>query len=215
MLNFAEPEPLPRPVGTKKHWVVQPSGGEVMSKAFVKEDGAGAADDDRDGDDGSVPGGKNYITPAGAERLRKELKKLRYEERPEVTKVVSWAAGNGDRSENGDYLYGKKRLREIDRRMRFLAKRLESAEIVDPLAVTVDYVQFGATVTIRFEDDSERTYSIVGIDEVDVNRGRISWMSPLARALFKAREGDIVTFNSPKGQQDIEILAVEYRSIDD
>jgi transcription elongation factor GreB len=182
-----------------------------MSKAFTRED-------DRDDADTSpevkVPQGKNYITPAGAERLRQEFKKLRYEERPEVTRVVSWAAGNGDRSENGDYLYGKKRLREIDKRMRFLAKRLESAEIIDPTAITVDYVQFGATVTVLFEDDTERTYAIVGIDEIDVSRGRISWQSPLARALLKAQEGDVVTFNSPKGAQEVEVLTVLYVFID-
>jgi transcription elongation factor GreB len=184
-----------------------------MSKAFVKEDGDAGSGDEPEVD-ASVPGGKNYMTPAGAERMRQELRKLRYEERPEVTRVVSWAAGNGDRSENGDYLYGKKRLREIDKRMRFLAKRLESAEIVDPLAIKVTYVQFGATVTIRFEDDSEKRYSIVGIDEVDLPKGRISWMSPLARALMRASAGDIVTFNSPKGQQEIEIIAVEYLTLD-
>ncbi len=183
-----------------------------MSKAFTRDGDENNTEVDTEVD-ASVPGGKNYITPAGAERLRAELRKLRYEERPEVTKTVAWAAGNGDRSENGDYLYGKKRLREIDKRMRFLAKRLEAAEVVDPLAITVDYVQFGATVNIRFEDDSERTYSIVGVDEVDVSKGRISWMSPLARALLKAREGDIVTFNSPKGQQDVEVLSVVYKEL--
>jgi transcription elongation factor GreB len=181
-----------------------------MSKAFTKED---SASEDVEHEP-KVPGGKNYITPAGAERMRQELRKLRYEERPEVTRVVSWAAGNGDRSENGDYLYGKKRLREIDKRMRFLAKRLESAEIVDPLSIQVSYVQFGATVTIRYEDDSEKTYSIVGVDEVDLAKGRISWMSPLARALMRANEGDLVTFHSPKGQQDVEIVAVRYIVID-
>ena len=184
-----------------------------MSKAFVRED-----DGDRETDDDtepvSIPGGKNYMTPAGAERMRAELRKLRYEERPEVTKTVAWAAGNGDRSENGDYLYGKKRLREIDRRMRFLAKRLESAEIVDPLAVKADIVQFGATVTIRFEDDTEKTYSIVGVDEVDVAKGRISWQSPLARSLFRASEGDFVTFDSPEGRQEIEIVRLEYLALD-
>ncbi len=183
-----------------------------MSKAFTRDGDENNTEVDRDVD-ASIPGGKNYITPAGAERLRAELKKLRYEERPEVTKVVSWAAGNGDRSENGDYLYGKKRLREIDKRMRFLAKRLESAEVVDPLAINVEYVQFGATVTLRFEDDSEKTYSIVGVDEVDVNRGRISWMSPLAKALLKAKAGDYVTFHSPKGEQEVEVLAVVYKEL--
>jgi transcription elongation factor GreB len=183
-----------------------------MSKAFTRDGDENNTEVDTEVD-ASVPGGKNYITPAGAERLRAELKKLRYEERPEVTKVVSWAAGNGDRSENGDYLYGKKRLREIDKRMRFLAKRLEAAEVVDPLAIQVEYVQFGATVTLRFEDDTEKTYSIVGVDEVDVNQGRISWMSPLARALLKAKAGDYVTFHSPKGEQEVEVLAVVYREL--
>jgi transcription elongation factor GreB len=184
-----------------------------MSKAFVKGDGD--ADHDNDTDvELPIPGGKNYMTPAGAERMRQELRKLRYEERPEVTRVVSWAAGNGDRSENGDYLYGKKRLREIDKRMRFLAKRLESAEIVDPLSIQAGYVQFGATVTIRYEDDTEKTFCIVGIDEVDLSKGRISWMSPLARALMKANQGDVVTFNSPKGQQEIEVVEIMYVTID-
>lgn len=183
-----------------------------MSKAFTRDGDENNTEVDTEVD-ASVPGGKNYITPAGAERLRAELKKLRYEERPEVTKVVSWAAGNGDRSENGDYLYGKKRLREIDKRMRFLAKRLEAAEVVDPLAIQVEYVQFGATVTLRFEDDSEKIYSIVGVDEVDVNRGRISWMSPLARALLKAKAGDYVTFHSPKGEQEVEVLGVVYKEL--
>lgn len=183
-----------------------------MSKAFTRDGDENNTEVDTEVD-ASIPGGKNYITPAGAERLRAELKKLRYEERPEVTKTVAWAAGNGDRSENGDYLYGKKRLREIDKRMRFLAKRLEAAEVVDPLAINVEYVQFGATVSLRFEDDSEKTYSIVGVDEVEVNRGRISWMSPLARALLKAKAGDYVTFHSPKGEQEVEVLAVVYKEL--
>lgn len=183
-----------------------------MSKAFTRDGDENNTEVDTQVD-ASIPGGKNYITPAGAERLRAELKKLRYEERPEVTKTVAWAAGNGDRSENGDYLYGKKRLREIDRRMRFLAKRLEAAEVVDPLVINVEYVQFGATVSLRFEDDSEKTYSIVGVDEVDVNRGRISWMSPLALALLKANAGDYVTFHSPKGEQEVEVLAVVYKEL--
>lgn len=183
-----------------------------MSKAFTRDGDENNTEVDTQVD-ASIPGGKNYITPAGAERLRAELKKLRYEERPEVTKTVAWAAGNGDRSENGDYLYGKKRLREIDRRMRFLAKRLEAAEVVDPLVINVEYVQFGATVSLRFEDDSEKTYSIVGVDEVEVNKGRISWMSPLARALLKANAGDYVTFYSPKGEQEVEVLAVVYKEL--
>ena len=184
-----------------------------MSKAFVKGDGDTDADNEAEVDI-PIPAGKNYMTPAGAERMRQELRTLRYEERPEVTRVVSWAAGNGDRSENGDYLYGKKRLREIDKRMRFLAKRLESAEIVDPLAIKADYVQFGATVTIRYEDDTEKTFCIVGVDEVDLSKSRISWMSPLARALMKANEGDFVTFHSPKGQQEIEVVRVVYVAIE-
>ena len=153
-----------------------------MSKAFTRDGDENNTEVDTEVD-ASIPGGKNYITPAGAERLRAELKKLRYEERPEVTKVVSWAAGNGDRSENGDYLYGKKRLREIDKRMRFLAKRLEAAEVVDPLVINVDYVQFGATVSLRFEDDTEKTYSIVGVDGVDVNKdGLVGCLHSLARS---------------------------------
>ena len=183
-----------------------------MSKSFTRDGDENNTEVDTEVD-AAVPGGKNYITPAGAERLRAELKKLRYEERPLVTKTVTWAAGNGDRSENGDYLYGKKRLREIDKRMRFLAKRLEAAEVVDPLAIQVDYIQFGATIHIRFEDDTERTYSIVGVDEVDVAKGRISWMAPLARALLKANEGDVVTFYSPKGQQEVEVLSVIYKEL--
>lgn len=180
-----------------------------MSKAFTREGDENVEDLGAEVD-ASIPGGKNYITPAGAERMRQELKKLRYEERPEVTKVVSWAAGNGDRSENGDYQYGKKRLREIDRRMRFLAKRLEAAEIVDPLVITATYVQFGATVLLKYEDGSERTFSIVGIDEVDVARGRISWRSPLANALLKAQQGDVVIFNAPNGQQEVEVCSIKY-----
>ena len=137
-----------------------------MSKAFTKES---EADEDEDLPLAALPaGGKNYITPAGYAALRRELLDLIDNERPQVVDVVHWAASNGDRSENGDYLYGKKRLREIDKRMRFLAERLESAEIVDPLSITASYVQFGATVTIRYEDDSEKTFSIVGIDEVDL-----------------------------------------------
>lgn len=183
-----------------------------MSKAFTNEEND--ADPPDTDSDASVPGGKNYITPAGAERIRQEIKQLKNIERPEVTRIVSWAAGNGDRSENADYTYGKKRLREIDRRLRFLLKRLESAVIVDPLTIKSDQVLFGATVTVRYEDDTEKTYSIVGIDEIDIAKGRISWMSPLAKALFKSREGDLIVFHSPKGQQDIEITDVRYLTID-
>jgi transcription elongation factor GreB len=183
-----------------------------MSKAFTKEDD-GSNENSENSEVPAIPGGKNYMTPAGAERMRQELKKLRYEERPEVTRVVSWAAGHGDRSENGDYLYGKKRLREIDRRMRFLAKRLEAAEVIDPTTIKASHVQFGATVTIQYEDGIEKTFAIVGIDEADVTQGKISWMSPLARALMKGSEGDVVTFQAPGGQQEIEILSIKYVAV--
>lgn len=180
-----------------------------MSKAFVKEN-----DGDDDGEEIAVPqlpaGAKNYMTPAGAKRMQDELHRLLYKERPELTRVITWAAGNGDRSENGDYLYGKKKLREIDRRCRFLSKRLEASIVVDPLSVKSDQVLFGATVTIRDEQDVEKTYSIVGVDESDISKGRISWMSPLASSLFKAREGDFVTFHSPRGKQEVEIVELKY-----
>lgn len=156
---------------------------------------------------------KNYITPSGFKRLQDELRQLRQIERPEIVKTVEWAASNGDRSENGDYLYGKKRLREIDRRLRFLSKQIENAEVVDPLAVKGDIVRFGATVALAFEDGSEKTFSIVGMDESDVALGRISWKSPLASALMKRKAGDAVTFHSPKGEQEVEILEVRYEEI--
>jgi transcription elongation factor GreB len=186
-----------------------------MSKAFTKEDSQNDEQDfDEDARAGIPAGAKNYVTPAGAKRLQKELLDLKTRQRPEVVNTVAWAAGNGDRSENGDYLYGKKKLREIDRRIRFLSKRLEFAEVVDPIAVACDQVRFGATVTIRDEDDRERTYSIVGVDEVDVQKGRISWASPLANALMKAHEGDVVQFKSPKGMQEIEVVSIVYKEIE-
>jgi transcription elongation factor GreB len=153
---------------------------------------------------------KNYITPQGFQKLKDELRTLKYEERPKVTEVVSWAAGNGDRSENGDYIYGKRRLREIDSRIRFLTKRIENAEVVDPLSIKVQDVRFGATVTILDELDQERRYAIVGEDEADASRGRISWKSPFAAALLKKKEGDVATVRSPKGNQEIEVIRVEY-----
>jgi transcription elongation factor GreB len=181
-----------------------------MSKAFTREND-NADDDDSEISAPAIPAGaKNYITPSGLKRLQDELKELVFKTRPEVTQIVSWAAGNGDRSENGDYIYGKKRLREIDKRIRFLNKRLESVEVV----VKSDQVLFGATVTILDEDDNEKTYSIVGVDETDPSRGLISWVSPLANALFKAREGDYVTFKSPKGVQHIEVLRVVYKELE-
>jgi transcription elongation factor GreB len=180
-----------------------------MSKAFVKDD------DQNDDDDGAeltspLPTGKNYITPPGLDRLRSELRKLLDEERPVVTRTVSWAASNGDRSENGDYIYGKKRLREIDKRIRFLSKRIEIAYAVDPLTQTGPKVKFGATVTVEGEDGKKKKYSIVGVDETDVTNGRISWISPLATALLKGSEGEVVTMRTPRGDEDVEIVEVIY-----
>ena len=188
-----------------------------MSKAFTKEDSGTASEQPGQEDDaGGAPpipaGSKNYMTPAGAERLRAELKDLLHQKRPEVVKTVSWAASNGDRSENGDYIYGKRRLREIDRRIRFLQRRLDAAEVVDPAQQVSDKVLFGATVTVGDEEGRSRTYRIVGIDEAEPARGAISWISPLARAVFNARVGDVVTLRSPKGEEDLEILRIEYRA---
>jgi transcription elongation factor GreB len=168
--------------------------------------------DDDDDDLPAVPAGsKNYLTPDGFARLKAERQKLWTADRPEIVRVVEWAAGNGDRSENGDYIYGKKRLREIDRRLRFLDKRLANAEVVDPTRQTRrDQVFFGATVTYLREDDTEETVTIVGIDETDVAPGRISWISPVARALMKARVGDTVTLRSPTGQETLEIVSIIY-----
>jgi transcription elongation factor GreB len=181
-----------------------------MSKAFTKE--TDDVDDDMPDDTPALPAGvKNYITPQGFGRLREELLGLMNVERPEVVKVVSWAAANGDRSENGDYLYGKKRLREIDRRIRFLSKRLEGAEIVDPAKQTRrDQVFFGATVTYVNGRDEEHTITIVGADEVDLERGHVSWISPVARALLKAQKGDTVQVRTPAGLDTIEVLAIRY-----
>lgn len=153
---------------------------------------------------------KNYITPAGHRKLVAELKKLKFEERPKLTETVAWAAANGDRSENADYTYGKKRLREIDKRLRFLSKRIESAEIIDPTGASHPDIRFGATVTILNEDEIEKTYTIVGTDETDITKGRISWQSPLASALLRKREGDVVTVRMPKGAEDVEIIKIVY-----
>jgi transcription elongation factor GreB len=180
-----------------------------MNKAFVRED----TDDDDEPElpEPAGPPPRNYITPAGHARMKAELLQLLDVERPEVVRIVSWAASNGDRSENGDYLYGKKRLREIDRRIRFLTRRLDRAEIVDPLQQAGnDQVFFGATVNYLQSDGVERTVTIVGIDEVDPLNGRISWISPVARALIKAREGDTVTLMTPAGRLGLEILEVRY-----
>ena len=186
-----------------------------MNKAFVRET---EVDDEEEQLDASLKlaqGTRNYITPGGYARIKEELDHLLRTERPHVVEVVHWAASNGDRSENGDYLYGKKRLREIDRRIRFLTKRLDLAEVVDPARqANPDQVFFGATVTICDEEGSEQTYQIVGVDETDFSRNRISWVSPLARALLKAREGDQVRFQSPAGWREIEVVGIEYKSID-
>ena len=181
-----------------------------MSKAFTKE--SDSADDDDDVGLPPLPAGtKNYITPQGYQRLRTELLHLIDEERPKVVEVVHWAASNGDRSENGDYLYGKKRLREIDRRIRFLTKRLDIAEVADPtLHHGNDQVFFGATVTYANSKGEERTITIKGIDEVDNLQGEVSWVSPIARALIKAREGDEVTLMTPGGLDKLEVLEVRY-----
>ena len=183
-----------------------------MSKAFTKENDADDADEDQAGGLPPLPAGaRNYLTPQGYRRLREELLGLIDVERPKIVEVVSWAAKNGDRSENGDYLYGKKRLREIDRRIRFLTKRLDIAEVVDPSAHHgSDQVFFGATVTVAGADGSERTITIKGIDEADNLAGDVSWVSPIARALIKAREGDEVTLMTPGGLTRLEVLSVCY-----
>jgi len=182
-----------------------------MSKAFTKE-----SDGDDDDDGGAAlpalpAGSKNYMTPAGYARLRDELLDLMDNERPKVVEAVHWAAKNGDRSENGDYLYGKKRLREIDRRIRFLTKRLEVAEVTDPsVHHGRDQVFFGATVRYADESGDEREVTILGIDEANSAEAQVSWISPIARALLKAREGDVVKLATPGGVHEIEILTVSY-----
>jgi len=186
-----------------------------MSKAFTREDDA--PEDDFEGDDEQNPipvGAKNYLTPLGWRRMRDELQWLVNHERPEVTSVVSWAAKLGDRSENADYQYGKKRQREIDRRIRYLTKRLEAAEVVDPATREgTDQVFFGATVTYADAKGAEHVVRIVGIDEMDPSRHYVSWISPIARALIKAREGDTVSLHAPRGVEELEILEVRYEAI--
>jgi len=184
-----------------------------MNKAFTREPDGDAEDGDEDA--AAAPalpqGARNYLTPAGYQRLRAELLSLLDDERPKMVEVVSWAAKNGDRSENGDYLYGKKRLREIDRRIRFLTKRLDIAEVADPSAHHgSDQIFFGATVTYANERGEERTVTIKGIDEADNLAGEVSWISPIARALLKAREGDEVQLMTPAGPQRIEVVEVRY-----
>ncbi len=184
-----------------------------MSKAFTREN------DDADDDELTLPalpsGTKNYMTPSGYRRLKEEYMHLLDVERPALVQTVSWAAGNGDRSENGDYIYGKKRLREIDRRLRFLAKRLENSDVIDPAQRQgCEQVFFGATVTVCHEDGVERTYSIVGIDEANAGKGHISWVSPLARVLLKARADDTVMLPLPDGVEELVVVEVVYREID-
>jgi transcription elongation factor GreB len=181
-----------------------------MNKAFVKE-----TDDDDDDQAGALPaipaGAKNYITPTGYQRIKDELFRLIDIDRPEVVRIVSWAASNGDRSENGDYIYGKRRLREIDRRIRFLTKRLDIAEVFDPsVHHGLDQVFFGASVTYENNAGEMHTVTIVGIDELDPLNGKISWISPVARALTKAREGDSVTLHTPSGMEELHIIEVTY-----
>lgn len=182
-----------------------------MSKAFTKESDTDDADDGVEGTPPLPAGGKNYMTPQGYARLREELLGLIDVERPKVVEVVHWAASNGDRSENGDYLYGKKRLREIDRRIRFLTRRLEIAEVTDPsVHHGGDQVFFGATVHYAEESGEERVVTILGIDETDSSQRQVSWVAPIARALLKARVGDVVKFATPGGTQELEILEVRY-----
>ncbi len=188
-----------------------------MSKAFTRESDAADLDEELEEASPLPAGSRNYMTPGGFARLKAELASLVEKERPEVVATVAWAASNGDRSENGDYIYGKKRLREIDRRIRFLIRRLDNAEVVDPHSrresENADQIFFGATVTVSNARGEERTVSIVGVDEIDTARGYISWVSPMARALIKAREGDSVTLRTPGGIEELEILEVRYDPI--
>ena len=156
---------------------------------------------------------KNYITPHGFKKLSDERDHLLKLERPQICEVIAWAAGNGDRSENADYIYGKKRLREIDSRLRFLNSRLESAEIIDPEKVNSERVQFGATIEIELETGEVKKYSIVGVDEIDVDRGLISWKSPIGKSLLNKEEGDDLTIDAPKGKIEATILTITYKKI--
>lgn len=185
-----------------------------MNKAYVKESEVVPEEDDDEVTTDLPAGAKNYMTPAGHSRLKAEFDSLWKVERPRMVETVAWAASNGDRSENGDYIYGKKRLREIDRRLRYLGKRLENAEVVDPASRgETDQVFFGATVTVLDNQGAKSTYTIVGIDEADPSKNRISWVSPMARTLLKAREGDLVSLMTPVGKRELEILEVRYREI--
>ena len=182
----------------------------AMSKAFTKETDDGGEDDIEP--QAALPAGaKNYMTPTGFRRLQSEMQTLLQVERPKIVEMVAWAAGNGDRSENGDYIYGKKRMGEIDRRLRYLSKRLEAAEVVDPAKQKhLKQVFFGATVTYADSKDQEKTITIVGIDEADIEKNMVSWISPIARSLMKAREGDTVEVRTPGGSETIEVLQISY-----
>jgi transcription elongation factor GreB len=188
-----------------------------VNKAFTRETDVEDDDDALEAAPSLPAGTRNYMTPGGFARLKSELDQLTLKERPQLVATIAWAAGNGDRSENGDYIYGKKRLREVDRRIRFLIKRLDMSEVVDPAArgsaEDDDQVFFGATVRVRNAAGEERTVAIVGVDEIDTARGYISWVSPMARALIKAREGDMVTLRTPGGAEELEIVGVEYRAL--
>ena len=180
-----------------------------MSKAFTKE--SDSADSEVEEADAVPAHAKNYVTPGGLAALQEEFRKLLYGERPKVVEIVSWAAGNGDRSENGDYIYGKKRLREIDLRVRYLTKRIESAEVVDPeRQKNQDQVFFGATVKYARKNNTQQKVTIVGIDEAEVANDKISWLSPVARALMKAHVGDVIEFRTPSGVERVEVLSIEY-----
>src|SRR5512137_663195 len=188
-----------------------------MSKAFTRESDTAVDDDELESSSPLPTGARNYMTPGGFTRLKSELEHLVQKERPTLVATVAWAASNGDRSENGDYIYGKKRLREIDRRIRFLIRRLDAAEVVDPLArrddEAADQVFFGATVTVADARGDERTVSIVGVDEIDTARGYVSWVSPIARALLKAREGDTVQLRTPAGIEELDVVVVRYEPL--
>ena len=184
-----------------------------MSKAFVKEDNDQDEDSGPDPTDSLGAGSKNYMTPTGAERLRAEFAELHSKERPQILEVIAWAAGNGDRSENADYQYARRRLREIDRRLRYLGRRLDNLEVIDPARETHSDVRFGATVHVLDEGGSELVYTIVGVDETEPARGRVSWVSPIARALLQAKVGDVVTLRTPKGEQDLEVLRIVYKPV--
>ena len=187
-----------------------------MSKAFVKDDSPDVEEETPEQDDalGSLAGAKNYITKKGFDILKAEVHQLLNVDRPKVVEVVAWAASNGDRSENADYQYGKRRLREIDRRIRFLQKRIDKAEIVEPHLQKGDRVLFGATVSVLDESASLRVYKIVGIDETDGKTGKVSWISPIGKALLQARVGDVVLLRTPKGEEELEIQKIEFRAIE-